>query len=211
MKKNIRFSNVYLAAISYGLGNLMMVVNRLDIPGEIHRLETGLDRAIPLVLPFIIPYFLYFGFVAFAWLFLFFFNPVLFRPFAVAAGLNGLITGIINATFQTYAPRVFVPGESLFADMLRWHYSLNRPLTSFPSLHVSVSFVCAHYLSRMYPKLKIWLYAFAWIVTASTFFVKEHYIADAIAGVILGAGIPVLVDALFKKREARQETELSYT
>ncbi|HDS11405.1 MAG TPA: phosphatase PAP2 family protein [Candidatus Wirthbacteria bacterium] len=109
----------------------------------------------------------------------------LLKPLALSMLTVGLVTAFINITFQTTAPRAELLGMDVFSRLLRWHYSLNRPLTSFPSLHVSHSICLTYYLNKAFPKYKFWFNLSAFLVSLSTLLVKQHYIPDVIAGTLL--------------------------
>jgi membrane-associated phospholipid phosphatase len=178
----------------------MMIINRMDIPGDIHRVESALDRAIPLVLFFVIPYFLYFMYMAIVWIYLFLFKPKLFVPFGWAMLITGVLTAVINITYQTAAPRAFVPDMGVLADLLKWHYSINRPLTSLPSLHVIDSLVSSFFISRALPKYKFLWWGIGIGISISTLFVKEHYVADVVVGAVIALTISIACHRYFERK-----------
>lgn len=59
--------NIALCLITIVLSSLMVIVNKMELPGEIYRLETRWDQAIPLILPFVWAYLLYFPFLYLGW------------------------------------------------------------------------------------------------------------------------------------------------
>lgn len=192
--------NVLLCLITMVLSSLMVIVNKLELPGEIHRLETRWDLAIPLVLPFVLAYFLYFPFVYLGWAYIFALWPKHFRPYAIAMMVIGLITGIVNIAYQTYAPRAVVDYTDMLARMLIWSYNLNRPLTALPSLHVSHSLCTAYFLSKIFPRLTwLWMSTVV-LISISTLFVKHHYIADVVIGGMLGAIVCLAIDVIWEGR-----------
>ena len=113
----------------------------------------------------------------------------------------GLATAVINVTYQSYAPRALVEGSDIFSILLRWHYGLNRPLTAFPSLHVSDSVCVSYYLGRVRVQ-QVWLWlTCAFLISISTLLVKEHYIADVIGGLVLGVVVSTLLPRLLSGRQ----------
>jgi membrane-associated phospholipid phosphatase len=180
----------------------MVIINKLGLEGELHRLETRWDLAIPLVLPFVWAYLLYFPFVYLGWAFIFAFWPKQFRPYAVAMMIIGMITAVINVAYQTHAPRAVVENTGLLARILIWSYNLNRPLTALPSLHVAHSLCTGYFLSKIYPRLT-WLWmSIVVLISISTLFVKHHYIADVVIGDVLGAIVCLAIDAIWEGRAA---------
>ena len=196
--------NILLCLVTMVFSSLMVIVNKLNLPGEIHRLETRWDLAIPVILPFVLVYILYFPFVYLSWAYIFAWWPKLFRPYALAMMCIGLITGIINITYQTYAPRAVVDNTDILASLLIWLYNLNRPLTALPSLHVSHSLCTGYFLSKIFPK-QTWLWmSTVVLISISTLFVKHHYIADVVIGGLLGAIVCLTIDVIWEGRaEAR--------
>ena len=194
--------NILLCLVTMVLSSLMVIINKLELPGEIHRLETRWDLAIPLVLPFVLAYILYFPFVYLGWAYIFAMWPKIFRPYAIAMMIIGLITGIVNIVYQTYAPRAVVDNTDVLARMLIYLYNLNRPLTALPSLHVSHSLCTGYFLSKIHPRLT-WLWmSIVVLISISTLFVKHHYIADVVIGGLLGAIVCLAIDVIWEGRAA---------
>jgi membrane-associated phospholipid phosphatase len=190
--------NIILCVVTMVFSSLMVIVNKMALPGEIHRLETNWDLAIPLILPFVWAYLLYFPFVYLGWAYIFALWPRQFRPYAIAMMIIGIITGIVNITYQTYAPRAVVDNTGMLARILIYLYNLNRPLTALPSLHVSHSLCTGYFLSKIYPKLT-WLWmSIVVLISVSTLFVKHHYIADVVIGNVLGAIVCLVIDAIWE-------------
>jgi membrane-associated phospholipid phosphatase len=178
----------------------MVIINRLNLPGEIHQVQIQLDQAIPLVLLFVPAYLLYFPFVYGGWAVIFFLSPRMFRPYAFAMMTIGLITGIVNITYNTYAARAFVEPTDFLARTLIWLYSLNQPMTALPSLHVSHSLCTGFFLSKIYPKLTVVWVSSVVLITLSTLFIKTHYFIDVVISVVLGIAVSLVVWVAWDKR-----------
>lgn len=192
--------NIILCVVTMVFSSLMVIINKLELPGEIHRLETRWDLAIPVILPFVLAYILYFPFVYLGWAYIFALWPKNFRPYAIAMMVIGLITGIINIVYPTYAPRAVVDNTDIYARLLIWLYNLNRPLTALPSLHVAHSLCTGYFLSKIHPK-KTWLWmSTVVLISISTLFVKHHYIADVVVGGVIGAIVSLAIDFIWEGR-----------
>jgi len=203
-------TNILLCVVTAVFSSLMVIINKLELPGEIHRLETRWDQAIPLILPFVLVYILYFPFVYLGWAYIIALWPKHFRPYAIAMMVIGLITGIVNITYQTYAPRAVVDNTDMLARMLIWLYNLNRPLTALPSLHVSHSLCTAYFLSKIHPKLTWPCMSLVVLISISTLFVKHHYIADVVIGALLGAVVSLAIDVIWEGRAASRSMLKEY-
>jgi len=191
--------NAIFCVLAGFFSSLMVIINRLNLPGEIHQVRIEWDQAIPLVLPFVLAYLLYFPFVYGGWAFIFLLSPKMFRTYAFAMMTIGLITGIVNITYNTYAARAFVEPTDFLARTLIWLYSLNQPTTALPSLHVSHSLCTGFFLSKIYPKLTgVWVTSVI-LITLSTLFIKTHYLVDVIISVFLGFTVTLLVWTVWDK------------
>jgi membrane-associated phospholipid phosphatase len=192
-------ANAIFCVLAAFFSSLMVIINRLNLPGHIHSVEIGLDQDIPLLLPFVLAYLLYFPFVYGGWGGIFLLSPKMFRPYAFAMLTIGLITGLVNIAYNTAAARAFVLPTDFLSRTLIWIYSLNQPTTALPSLHVSHTICTGYFLSKIYPKLKgVWV-GIVVLIALSTLFVKTHYLIDVVISVFLGIGITHLVWVIWDK------------
>jgi len=191
--------NAIFCVLAGFFSSLMVIINRLNLPGEIHQVKIELDQSIPLVLPFVLAYLLYFPFVYGGWAVIFLLSPKMFRPYAFAMMTIGLITGIVNITYNTYAARAFVEPIDFLSRTLIWLYSLNQPTTALPSLHVSHSLCTGLFLSKIYPKLTaVWVTSVI-LITLSTLFVKTHWFVDVVISIFLGLAVSLIVKTVWDK------------
>ncbi len=87
-----------------------------------------------------------------------------------------------------------------FAEAMYAHFRGDPSFNCFPSLHAAVSTICAYAWfrhARSHPNvltkaIAIGVAIIALGVVLSTLFVKQHYIADEIAGILLAWGMGVL-------------------
>jgi undecaprenyl-diphosphatase len=63
----------------------------------------------------------------------------------------------------------------------------------FPSSHAVNNFAVATMFASFYPRIKVWLFAWASLIAISRVVVGVHYPADVIGGALLGVGVGVLV------------------
>ena len=100
-----------------------------------------------------------------------------------------------------------------FAAAMYAHYATDPSFNCFPSLHAAVSVICFYAWYR-YARLKpnritrgiaIGMLIVAIGVVLSTLFVKQHYIADEVAGIVLAWGIGRwMFDTFWKSRGPAQ-------
>src|SRR4030042_6143287 len=148
--------------------------------GPVHILETTVDDWIPLIPAFIFPYISLYALLAL--------SPWRFWKddigvFKLAAFIDLALSYLIYVFFQTKIERPVLTGSDISAAVLRWVYSIDKPFNAFPSLHTSLSALCALLWrkagSSIWPIILLW----AMLIIASTVLVKQHYIVDVFGGV----------------------------
>ena len=86
------------------------------------------------------------------------------------------------------APHRPSPGDAgVAAAMVRWLYTVDPPANAFPSLHVTNSVICAGVVRRLWPRAGALAGALAAGVAISTLTLRQHWLADVVAGAILGS------------------------
>ncbi len=154
-------------------------------------LTTALDRAVPLVPEWM---YIYFGCYLF-WVANYILvarinwnNKPDFYRFVITDMCSRLVCAVFYIGFPTTNIRPDVTGEGFSVWLLRFLYNIDQPTNLFPSIHCLVSWLCYTGI-RGKKEIPIWYRAFscvfALLVVLSTQFTKQHYIADAIAGIIL--------------------------
>ena len=76
-------------------------------------------------------------------------------------------------------------GTMMFLTKL--FYYIDMPYNCFPSLHVTCPTLATLIVWKNHPRIRYAMLAMALIVAVSVIFVKQHYIADVIAGFITAA------------------------
>lgn len=182
---------------------------------DYHVIECALDRYIPFLEFFVIPYLLWFVY-CFITLGYFFFHDK--EDFYKAAKLT--ITGmtlflIICTVFpngQHLRPDTFAR-ENLFTDLVRMIYAKDTPTNVLPSLHVFNSVAC--YLAIAHNKtlqkhrfIQYGSLTLTVLIVLSTVFLKQHSIIDVISALVLVAVIYPFAyqpERIFKKKTAQQK------
>lgn len=164
--------------------------------------ELELDRALPLVPAWALVYGALYLFLIVLPVFVVRQDALIRRT--VYAYLLIWITSYIFffVVYPTSAPRpAMVSGEGFAVWGLRNLYSSDPPYNCFPSLHVAHSFVSALACHRVHRNLGIVATICAALVALSTLFTKQHYVVDAIAGVLLAC----VAWAIFLRRYPREQ------
>lgn len=165
------------------------------VTSQYHVIQTRLDEFIPFIEYFIVPYLMWFVFIAAVFLFFFFTDvPGFYRLAAIM--FSGMTVFLVISTIfpngQDLRPVVF-ERDNIFVDMVRVLYRADTCTNVFPSLHVYNSLcVClAVYESRFLKKHK-WVcyavYTLAGLIIMATVFLKQHSILD-----VIGASVMVYV------------------
>ncbi len=178
-----------LAAITVAIGvatfAMSLLYDGLNHGPNVLFLRTPIDDAIPVVGPLVIPYvslraFLYGSLVLFI-----LFRVRIFRSAALSMTAVFAVSYVFYFFLQSFIERPTLTGDDTFSRMIRDVYDGDQPYNDFPSLHASLStLVAVHWLrvdSRVGTIVAIW----AALIVVSTVFVKQHYVADMIAGALL--------------------------
>lgn len=173
-------------------------------------IHSPIDDYIPFVEYFIVPYLLWFLFVAVAAGYFFFTDKSGFYRLAAF-----LITGM---TFFLLLCTVFPNGlnlrpagftrENIFVDLVRYVYSTDTPTNVLPSIHVfnSIGVCIAIGHSDALKKRRNIQYAsylLAILIILSTVFLKQHSVTDVIAALALACIIYPFVYAAQEKKAAK--------
>ncbi len=175
-----------------------------------HRcLETGLDRAIPL-LPWMI-FFYWLGFIF--WIVSYAQGMTLEKGgrgrFLTAHILGELVCFLFFVLLPTTMARPEVNGSGPGTLLLRLTYRLDSADNLFPSIHCFaswLSWIGVRGDKRVPLKYRCLALVLALAVCASTLTVKQHVAVDAAAGILLAELSYLAAGAILRRREARRET-----
>ncbi|SKA95312.1 PAP2 superfamily protein [Caloramator quimbayensis] len=163
--------------------------------GRVYHIPTVIDSMIPFNKYFVIPYlgwYIYLGF------FLFYYSVVDEKKyFKILWGINAgmMICYIIYYAFPTYVPRPEIHGNDVFDYLMRFVYNRDNPYNCFPSIHVFDAVLFGIYINRdnnLNIFTKIVSSSTVILIIFSTFFVKQHYIYDAVSGIFIAWLIYIL-------------------
>lgn len=111
--------------------------------------------------------------------------------FVTADMLSRVICAVFYLAMPTTNVRPDIAGTGLWETVLLYVYSIDPPTRLFPSIHCLVSWFCYIGIRRQknIPKAyRIFSCFFALLVCVSTQFTKQHYIIDAIGGILIAEG-----------------------
>lgn len=172
-----------------------------------HVMQTALDERIPFIEYFIVPYLMWFAFIAVVFLYFFFTDVQGFYKLA-AISFAGMTIFLIICTFfpngQDLRPVVF-ERENMFVDAVRVLYRTDTCTNVFPSLHVFNS-LCACIAIHESEKVRthkavcISAYVLAGLIILATMFLKQHSVLDVIGAAVMAFVLYQIVYAPGKKR-----------
>lgn len=165
-----------------------------------HTIHIKMDDWIPFQEIFIIPYLLWFFYIAIVVLYFFFQSKEDFYK-CIAFLFTGMTICLIIYTVwpngQDLRPTVF-PRNNFFVDLVKQLYITDTPTNVCPSIHVFNS-IGVHLAIMHSQKLKNkkWIsrgsFILMFLICLSTVFLKQHSVFDGICAIILAAVIYVFV------------------
>lgn len=160
--------------------------------GIVHSLVTDIDRMVPFVKAFVVPYVLWYPFLFFTLLTLCFNDRKVYYK-AIFSIVSGMLTSfLIYHLFQTTVPRPVIAGNDIFSKLVSLVYSTDEPFNCFPSIHVLTSFIMIKgilNLKNLSVTKKAPMVFMAVLIILSTQFIKQHVLLDLIFAILLGEGI----------------------
>ena len=182
---------IFLPLLIWLIANTFAFYGSAFILGDIKRfsIKTVIDDYIPLYTPFISFYILAYLQWAICFIAISKSGKKNCYDFFSAEITGKLIAAVIFFVFPTQMIRTAVTGDSVFDKITAFLYTIDKPITLFPSLHCFESYVCSRYLARIKgisKFAKIFCFVFSAFVFASTVLVKQHMFLDIPAGIIVG-------------------------
>lgn len=180
-------------------------------PGVRHFIiHSPLDDHIPFIEYFIVPYLLWFAFIAVVAGYFFFTDKKGFYQLATFLCVGMTLFLVICTIFPNglhLRPHTFTR-DNIFTDMVRMLYRTDTPTNVLPSIHVfnSIGAVIAVSHSqalKKYKKTRYAAYIMAFLIILSTMFLKQHSVTDVIAAFAMACIIYPFVYAAETRKAAR--------
>ena len=219
MKKVIRFISRYrhgLWMVMY-MAFYMLGFFILENAGHrhYHVIHSVFDDMIPFCEYFIIPYDLWFAYIAVAVMWFIFFckykNEYYKLSCSLAIGMTlFLIVSCVYPNKQDLRPEVLT-GNSVFTGMVRMLYASDTPTNILPSIHVYNSAAVFFALNgaeqlKNYPKVRFACGILSGLIILSTMFLKQHSVIDVTLGLLCAIAVQMYVDYVFAP-EGKRVTE----
>lgn len=156
-------------------------------------IHTKFDNYIPFCEYFIIPYFLWFFFVA-AVIFYFAFinkNSQEYYRLIINLGIGMTLFIMISWIYPNgHDLRPDITGNNIFERAVRLLYRIDTPTNIFPSIHVFNSIACCTAVvrnpgCRRYKALTVGVVLLTLLIIISTVMLKQHSVVDIVGAVIM--------------------------
>ena len=185
-----------------------------NVTTHFHVIHVALDDKIPFCEYFIIPYMLWFAYVAWGVAYFFFKNKNEYYKLCAFLFTGMTIFLVISTVYPNghYLRPTTFERDNIFVQAVQWLYSTDTPTNLFPSIHVynSLGINMAVWHSENFKKNKPVRYGSAILcisIILSTMFLKQHSVFDAVTGVVLAAFMFSLVYARSWANEPEHELE----
>ncbi|MDD7740651.1 MAG: phosphatase PAP2 family protein [Lachnospiraceae bacterium] len=167
-----------------------------------HLIHTPLDDMIPFCEFFVIPYLMWFGYIAWA---IFYFgicnkNKKEYYQLIFNLGIGMTLFLVISYLYpngQNLRPTEF-PRSNVFTGLVQYVYGIDTPTNIFPSIHVYNSVAVATAVEksekfRKRPLIRKISTALAILIILSTMFLKQHSVSDVCCALVMNAGTYMLL------------------
>ena len=164
-------------------------------------IHTTIDDQIPFCEYFIVPYLLWFLFVAVTVFYFMFFNKNQWKEYyqlIITLGTGMTLFLIISLVFPNGQDlRPVLTGDSIFIKAVQMIYHTDTPTNVLPSIHVynSVAAFSAIHTCKKLQKhkgIRIGAFILTTLIILSTMFLKQHSIADVATGITCAVATYVL-------------------
>lgn len=171
------------------------------VTSDYHLIHTAIDDKIPFIEFFIVPYLLWFAYIAVTIGYFFFFaeKSEFYRLIALLFG--GMTVFLIISTIYPNGldlrPDTFAR-DNVFVDMVKALYVTDTPTNVLPSIHVYNSIGAYIAISRnknlrKHPLVQGFTFVLTISIVLSTMFLKQHSVVDVIAACAMASVFYLLV------------------
>ncbi len=178
---------------SVGMSVAVLLLSSLYVPlnratDSVWYAHTPIDDWIPLWPVFVLPYVSYFAYIlGSAIVAIWRRDRVTYERLVLALIFTLAVSLVVYGFFQSGMVRPDLSGSSdWLTGIVRQVYGTDHPYNAFPSSHASITTVCCLALCR-WRRIRVAAIVWGILIVASTVLVKQHYVADALAGVTLGS------------------------
>ncbi len=182
--------------------------------GAVHQIHFGIDAYIPFCEVFIIPYLMWFGYVAFTVCFLCVRDQEESEKLVAFLMAGMTIFIVVSAVYPNghhLRPVVF-PRDNVFTRMIAVLYASDTPTNVLPSIHVynSIAIMIAVWRSKCFKGHKLitgFMLALGVSIIFSTVLIKQHSMIDVLLAFILSG---LMYSICYKRAGVREKGAAKY-
>lgn len=179
-----------LIPLSFMLSIMVLIVfykflNNGD--GNINSLVTNIDKTIPFLKIFILPYIMWYGYIFIGLIYLCMKNRKMYYTSLISLNIGIVACYITYAIFQTTVTRPILTNSDILSKLVNMIYMNDNPFNCFPSMHVTTTYIIMKGINDTQNSI-ITSFLFNIIgilIIISTQFVKQHVILDLIFAMLL--------------------------
>lgn len=187
------------------------------VTSNYHVIHSSIDRKIPFIEYFIVPYLLWFVFIAATFLYFFFTDVEGFYKLAKLM-FTGMTIFLIISTLIPNGVNlrpVYFDRNNIFIDMVKMLYRADTPTNVLPSLHVFNSIaaciaICHSQALRKHKFISWSAYILAGLIILATMFLKQHSVIDVMAGALMSYALYQFVYETNKKGVPKPAGEIAF-
>lgn len=153
-------------------------------------LATSLDRSIPFIKQFIVPYVLWYPLVPVVFMYICIRDKLTYCKLLVSLVCGLFISYLTFYFFQTTISRPILVGNDFFTIILKILYKIDNPFNCFPSIHIMTCFLMIEGIWKCKEKntvINVFVTILNVAIIISTFFIKQHVILDGVYGIIIAS------------------------
>lgn len=172
-------------------------------------IQISLDKKIPFIEFFVVPYLLWFLFLTIIIAYFFFTNKTDFYRLSLFLIIGMTLFLIISTLYpngQSLRPTTFAR-DNIFVELTKCVYNADTPTNVFPSIHVYNTLgayiaVCHSKALQKLPWVQISCFVMSLLIILSTVFLKQHSVIDVVGASAIAVIAYCLIYAKdFKKSE----------
>ncbi len=186
LRERLTKNALFFFVLVYYMGGYFLMNELTARRGVFYHLDLSFEKHIPLLPAFIFAYLLEFFFFAIAYLMVD--DLAYFKKIALSVLVCVTLHFVIFLVFPVeYYLRPRVDADQGWAYLLvDFYYWLDLPYNCFPSLHVSNVVLISFFMEKFRKGMGWILHPLAALVAVSVVLVKQHYVADVVAGFFVG-------------------------
>ncbi|NCB92003.1 MAG: phosphatase PAP2 family protein [Clostridia bacterium] len=208
----IKKSKRLLPVVLFGCFYMICFAWLERMPGPYHIISSTLDQKIPFCEYFIVPYFLWFFYIAGTVIFFIFFNEDQEEYWHIminlALGMTlFLIVSYVYPNGLMIRPTEF-PRDNIFVTMVKMLYQSDTSTNVLPSIHVYNSvavFTAINSCKKLQPykAVRAGSFVLTTLIVLSTMFLKQHSIPDVATGITFSVASYVMIYKVHARSTAK--------